>query len=254
MGLDKYKNKAEEELGQQVDKRALLFVFLVTGSITLLILLLTKNAMVLLAGIFIGMYLPWFLLERKRKNTRYRLISKLTDPLRLIISRLPEQENITRVIESTLVEIEDKRIRELFSSFVSDISLGMSVRDALANMQKEVSLRKFDVFAQNLVQAHYEGFTLQARKALDKAVEAIELDLRAVEKVREQSKNKKRKLYISLGTVWFFPLILSLVNTNEQNVYFSTLPGKLLILIYVISTVFIYVKGEEYLSINLEDL
>jgi hypothetical protein len=91
-------------------------------------------------------------------------------------------------------------------------------------------------------------------KALDKAVEAIEFDLRAIEKVKEQSKLKKKKLYTSLGTAWLFPLILSFVNTGQTNVYMNTISGKILILMYVLGSLYVFCKGEEYLSLNLDEI
>ena len=151
-------------------------------------------------------------------------------------------------------EIVDQEIKHIFDAFLRDVALGGSVREALINLKGRVNYRKFDLYVEHLLYAHYEGFTVTAINALDKAVQAIEFDLRAVQIVQEQSREKKKKLYLTLLIAWFFPLILSFVSVGETNVYLYTLPGKMVISAYVLGTIFVYVKGEEYLSLNFDDL
>ncbi len=241
-------------VGWKVTTEECLLLLTLNLFLTLMAAVITHNAFILLGGFLIGFYLPRFLIERQRQKLRYHLISKLVDPLRLLLSRLPEQENITRAMEMTRDEIADLEIREIFNSFLRDITLGSSVRDALLNLKTQVNFRKFDLYVEHLLYAHYEGFTKEAIEALDKAVQAIEFDLRAIRKAEERSRDKKRKLHLILLLAWFFPLILSFVSTHEQNVYLHTLPGKIIIFAFVMGTVFVYIKGEEFLSLNFDDL
>lgn len=253
MNLDRYQDEANS-IGWKVSKQEFLVILSISGLITLAISLAVKNPFILAAGLSIGFYLPRFLLEKKRHSLRLSLISKLTDPLRMLISRIPDQQNVTRAIEVTRDEIGEEIIRGLFDGYLQDVGLGCSVRDALINMKRKVNLRKFDAFIDNLIQAHYDGFTREAIKALDKAVEAIEFDLRAIEKVKEQSTRNKKKLYATLAVSWMFPPLLSMVSTTGKNIYLDTFLGKILIFLYVVVSIYVYVRGEEYLSLNLDEL
>jgi len=251
--LEKYQVNAES-IGWNFSKGELLILICISIIIAMLLSIAISNPFILIAGIVLGIYLPAFIIEKKRNSNRMFLISKLTNPLRILISRIPDQQNITRAIEVTRDETTNERIKQLFSNYILNIAVGESVRDALLEMRNKVKLRKFDIFIEYLIQAHYEGFTPDAMKALDKAVEAIEFDLRAIEKVKEQSKIKKKKLYTSLGTAWLFPLILSFVNTGHTNVYLHSIAGKILIMMYCLGSLYVFRKGEEYLSLNLDEI
>lgn len=251
--LGKYQEEARK-IGWEVKKKDLLIIIFISITVTMLLSLVTSNPFILIAGLLTGVYLPKFIIDKKRRTNRQALINALTDPLRMLLSRIPDQQNITRAIEVTRDEVVDENIKQLFTNYLSDVAIGGSVRDALLGMKRKVSLRKFDVFIEHLIQAHYEGFTTDAMKALDKAVEAMEFDLRAIEKVKEQSRNKKKQLYVSLGTAWLFPPILSFVNTGHTNVYLNTLAGKILMLFYFLGSLYVCVKGEEYLNLNLDEL
>lgn len=220
----------------------------------ILISIMTENIFLLAAGLAAGAYLPGFFIEKKRRGQRIRIITKLVSPLRLLISRLPDQNNITKAIELTRNEIIDDEIRNIFSNYLKDVNICGNVHDALLNMKDSVSLSKFDVFIEYLLQTHYEGFTKESLNALSKSVEAIEFDLRAIEIVNEKSRTKKRNLYTALAVSWMFPVILSFANTGQRNVYLHTTAGKILILFYVVGSLFVYLKGEEYLTLNLDEL
>lgn len=253
LNLEKYQRQAEA-VGWHLSGKELLALVLITLLIGLILAILMRNPLVVVVGGAAGLQLPRLLIEKKRLSNRIDLLAKLIDPLRMILSRLPEQQNITKVIEQTKADILDKRVRDLFEGYMKDVAIGGSVHDALMIMKRKVALRKFDVVVEYLVQAHYEGFTMEALRALNKAIEAIEFDMRAIEKVKEQSKAKKKSLYTTLATTWFFPIILSMANTGEKNIYLETMPGKILLLLFVIGSFYVVLKGEEYLSLNLDEL
>ena len=253
LNLDKYQAQAEA-IGWRITTRELLFIFVFTLLTATALAIILRNPLVVVVGVVTGVYLPKFLIEKKRLNNRINMLSKLTDPMRMLLSRLPDQQNITKAMEQTRNEVLDERVRDLFDGYLKDVAIGGSVHEALLNMKRRVSLRKYDILVEYMVQAHYEGFTAEALQALSKAIEAIEFDLRAIDKVKEQSKTKKRELYTSLAVAWFFPFILSLANTGDKNIYLETMAGKVLILVYIIGTLYVVLKGEEYLSLNLDEL
>lgn len=253
LNLAKYENQAEA-IGWKIRRKELCIIIALAVTSAVAVAVLTNNPFVFIAGIITGSLAPKMVIEKKRQCMRINLLTKLTDPLRMLLSRLPEQQNITRVVEMTRDETADGQIRCLLDGYLREVALGGSVRDALLGMKNKVKLRKFDIVAENLVQAHYDGFTAEAFQALEKAIEAIEFDLRAIEKVKQVSQKKKQSLYTALGVSWSFIPILSLLRNTEVNIYLDTIPGKILILLYVLATIYIIVKGEEYLNLNLDEL
>jgi len=251
--LDSYQAQAEA-IGWRIARKELVFLIVFTFLLAVALAILVHNPLVVVVGVIAGFYGPKFLIEKKRHNDRIYLLSRLTDPMRMLVSRLPDLQNITKAMEQTRDEIGDERVRELFDGYLKDVAIGGSVHEALLNLKRKIKLRKYDIFVEYLIQAHYEGFTAEALQALSKAIEAIEFDLRAMEKVKETSRNKKRSLYSSLGIAWFFPFILSMANTGTKNIYLETVPGKILILGYIVGSLYVLIKGEEYLSLNLDEL
>lgn len=198
--------------------------------------------------------IPRFIQEKINYRNNLRLISKLTDPLRMLVSRIPDQKNITKAIENTRDEITDPHIARVFNEYLKDAAIGGSVVDALQHMKNRVKLRKFHIFVDTLVQTHNEGFTSEALNALEKAVEAMEFDLKIIEKVKIKNAIKKKNLYSALGVSWLFPFILSMANTGQTNTYLHTVQGRILIFFYVVCSIYIFIKGEEYLNLRLEEL
>lgn len=116
-------------------------------------------------------------------------------------------------------------------------------------------LKKFDNVVKTILQAQKEGWTSQAVKALDKAVAALERDLRAVRLAAQKAAGRKRQLYLTAATAWSFPLTLSLFSAEGgENVFLSTAPGQLLMAAYLLGTLYVLAKGQDYISLDVEEL
>jgi hypothetical protein len=142
----------------------------------------------------------------------------------------------------------------MLDEVLRDIGLGGGVQEALTRWKHHIELRNFDTFIDLLIQAHLDGWTEPALKALDKAVEAMELDLRAIGTVREKSRNKKKQLYGALAMSWVFPPVLSMIGVGSGNIYLDTLPGKLLMFAYLAGSMYVMIQGDSYLSLNVDEL
>lgn len=254
INLDSIQSEAKN-YGLKMSKKEMTYLILAVFVIFGALALAFKNPFILAAGMVVGVYLPRFILEKYRRNYKLSVINKLTDPLRMIVARLPDQASVTKSIEITRNEMGDGIVRSLFSDYLSDVNITGSVEESLNTLKNKVSYKKFDAFIENLIVAHYDGCQSNAAiKALEKSVEAIEMDLQAIEQVYETSKSKKRALYKVMAISICFPIVLSAMNTGNSNVYLSTLPGKILIFLYIIGSIYVYVKSEEYLSLNLDEL
>lgn len=214
----------------------------------------SRNPLILPAGLAAGIYLPQFLLEKRRRAKRLAIMEKLVDPLRILISRIPDQGNLARALDQVRREVRDETLREMLDEVLRDIGLGGGIQEALTRWKHHIGLRNFDTFIDLLIQAHLDGWTEPALKALDKAVEAMELDLRAIGMVREKSRNKKKQLYGALAVSWVFPPVLSMIGVGTGNIYLDTLPGKLLIFAYLAGSMYVMIQGDNYLSLNVDEL
>jgi len=137
---------------------------------------------------------------------------------------------------------------------LEELHLGGSVRDAVEIWKDMVGLKKFDHVADTLIQANQDGWTPVAIKALDKSVEGLEGDLRAVLLVAQKAARRKQQLYLALATAWSFPLILSMMDTGQKNIFLCSAAGKTLTFAYVAVSLIVVVKGQEYLSLNVDEL
>ena len=150
LNMDGYREQAAA-IGWKIDRKELLIMIIAALLATAIVAALTNNPLVLISGILLGLLTPKLLIDKKRRSMRINLLTKLTDPLRLLLSRLPEQQNITRAIELTRDETVDEQIRLLLDGYLRDVALGGGVRDALLGMKNKVKLKKFDIVIENLV-------------------------------------------------------------------------------------------------------
>jgi hypothetical protein len=215
---------------------------------------MTSNWLLFIAAWFAIGLLPSCLIKAKYQRQRLVMAEALVDCLRQLIANLPDQGSLMKAIEITIQGRIDDNIRLMLQEIIEEVRLGSSVEAALNQWRCQVKLRKFDSVADTLLQANHEGWTRVAFVALEKAVLALEADLLAIKTVAEKSRQRKKQLYLTTLTAWSFPFILSLLNTGSENVYLHTLFGKTLIFAYVFGTLITIIKGQEYLSLNVDEL
>ncbi len=219
----------------------------------LLLAVAFKNPLIIVAGILAGFYLPRFMIRRYRKRQQTALLNAVPDFGRILTARLVDHHSIVRAFEIIENDVTEP-IKTLAADFLKDAGVGIGIPQALENLKARVAFRKFDTLVETLLIAHYEGYSPEALRAMEKAVEAIESDIRAVETLEITSAGKKRELLYIILASWAFPVILSFMNTGNANVYLDTVPGKILMFSYLVSTLFVLIKGEEYLSLKLDEL
>lgn len=252
--LDDIQREAQRA-GWNITKKEFLLIMLFAMGIGIILAVIFKNPLLMIVGFITGFSLPGFLLEKYKKHKRMSLFREIPDPLRLMVSRLPDSENITKAIETTRNELQEGTImRDIFSQYIQDVAIyGANISLALENMKRRVNIKKFDNFVENLKMADINGKD-RAVNALEKTIETMEFDLRAIEKVRLQTAKKKRSIYMVILISWFFPVILSAMHTGNKNIYLYTISGKILMFLYLIGSIYTVIKTDEYLSLNLEEL
>ena len=215
---------------------------------------LTGNLLLFGAGWLVVLILPRLVIHQRRHRRRLEMLTTLTDCLRQLIARLPDQGSLSRALEMVVESDGGGKDTRILRQVLDALQLGSNVRDAIGLWQDMVGMKKFDYVAETLIQANQDGWTPAALKALDKSVEGLEGDMRAILSVAQSAASRKRQLYMALATSWSFPLILSMMDTGHKNLYWHSLPGKLLMFAYIAVSLFVVVKGQEYLSLNVDEL
>ncbi len=217
--------------------------------------LATGNLLLLVFGWFLAAFLPGLLISRRRGRKRLEDLAALADCLRQLVARLPDQGSLIRAMEVQLAVQPGHRLAPVLGRVLEELRLGSGLEEALELWQERMGLRKFDSVVRTMLQAQKEGWSPQAVKALDTAVGALEQDLQAVRLAAQKAAARKRQLYLALATAWSFPLILSFFSTGEgKNVFFSTLPGQALMAAYLSGSLYVLIKGQSYISLNVEEL
>ncbi|MEL7622042.1 MAG: type II secretion system F family protein [Clostridiales bacterium] len=229
-------------------------VWLFSLSVACSLYLITGNLLLFGLGWLLTLILPTLIINNRKRRQRLETLMALTDSLRQLLARLPDQGSLSRAIEMVIESDGRGQRTKILRQVLEELRLGSSVREAVVLWQNSIKLKKFDHVAETLIQANKDGWTPAALRALDKSVQSLEADLRAVLLVAQKAAGRKRQLYATLLMSWSFPVVLSMLDTGQKNLYVYSLPGKLLIFAYVAVSLYVAVKGQEYLSLNVEEL
>ena len=248
--ISRHANQAGVTWGSKETKMIWLISISAAGGLYVL----TGNLMLIAIAWPLMLVLPRLLIHSRKHRRRLETLTILTDCLRQLLARLPDQGSLIRAME--MVAENDSRGENavMLAPVLEELRLGSNVRDAIGFWQGIVGLKKFDHVAETLIQANADGWTPAALNALDKSVQGLEGDRKAVLLAAQKAAGGKRQLFMVLGTAWSFPVILSMMDAGQQNLYLHTMQGKLLIFAYVAVSLYVIVKGQEYLSLNVDEL
>jgi len=200
------------------------------------------------------MIIPNIFINENNNKKRIKDIEALADMLRSLVTRLGDLGNLVRALEEQKNARPNHPQSEVINKILEELNLGCSMEVVINMWKDKVNLKKFDQIADTLLQAHNSGWTKEAIKALDKSVYALEEDIQAVRMAMEKAVLRKRKLYLTIALAWSFPIILSLFSVSDKNIFLETIYGQILMVSYVVATVFVLAKGSEYISLNIEEL
>jgi Flp pilus assembly protein TadB len=251
-GYDQIKKEAENA-GLQLEQKE--FVALVVGAIGIgiFIAVIINNIFYIIAGVIAGFYLPKFIVMQIRKRKRFALFSELPDSLKFIVARLIDYGSIPKAVEASLPDLSS-HIREPFEKFLNSIKINLTVEQALYELSKEIKIKKFTDFTETLFLAHTEGINQQSIATLNMIIDTMVEDVRAVKNLELMAKKDKKDLLVVIIVSWLIPVALSFLNPNNVNLFLDTLIGQVIMFLYFLTTIFVIVKGDEYISLNLDDL
>jgi len=251
-GYEEIKKEAESAGWQLERKEFLALVVTAVGTATFIALVI-ENVFYIIGGIVGGFYLPKFVVMQIKKHKRYSFFEALPDSLKFIVAKLIDYGSIPKAMESALPDIAP-HIREPFNKFVKSIKLNLTVEQALKELANEVKIRKFTDFTETLLLAHTEGINEHSVNTLNTIIDTMVEDVRAIKNIQIICKKDKQDVLVVLLVCWFIPIALSFLNSNNINLFLDTFIGQMIMFSYFLTTIFVVVKGDEYSSLDLDEL
>jgi len=251
-GYDQIKEEAESA-GWQLEQRE--FVALVAGAIGIgiFIAVIIDNIFYIIAGVIAGFYFPRFVVMQIRKSKRFALFAELPDSLKFVVARLIDYGSIPKAVEASLPDLSPQ-IRAPFEKFLNSIRINLTVEQALYELSKEIKIRKFTDFIETLFLAHTEGINQQSITTLNMIIDTMAEDVRAIKNLELMAQKDKKDLLVVIIVSWLIPVALSFLNSNNVNLFLDTFVGQIIMFLYFLTTIFVIVKGDEYISLSLDDL
>jgi Flp pilus assembly protein TadB len=251
-GYDRIRREAESA-GWQLEQKE--FLILVAGAVGIgvFIAVVIDNIFYIIGGVIGSFYLPRFVVMQIRRRKRYALFAELPDSLKFIVARLIDYGSIPKAVEASLPDLSPQ-IKEPFAKFLNSIKLNLTVEQALHELAEDIKIRKFTDFTETLLLAHTEGINQQSIATLETIIDTMVEDVRAIKNLQLISQKDRRDLMIVIVVSWLIPVALSFLNTNNLNLFLDTLLGQVIMFLYFLTTIFVIVKGDEYISLNLNDL
>jgi len=251
-GYEQIKREAESA-GWQLERKEFLVLVAVALGFGVFIAVLINNIFYIIGGVVGAFYLPRFVVMQIRRKKRYLLFAELPDSLKYIVARLIDYGSIPKAVEASLADLSPQ-FRGPFTKFLNSIKMNLTVEQALHELAAEVKIRKFTDFTDTLLLTHTEGINQHSIATLERIIDTMVEDVRAIKNLQLLSQKDRRDLIIVIIVSWFIPIALSFLNTNNANLFLDTLVGQIIMFLYFLTTVFVMVKGDEYLSLNLNDL
>ncbi|NHN34888.1 type II secretion system F family protein [Paenibacillus agricola] len=251
-GYDKIKKEAETA-GISLNFKEFMMIVILSASVGLIIAVLIGNLFFIAVGIFLSFMLPKFIVMKIKTRKRKNILFELPDSMKMYTSKLIDFPSLERALEMALPDFNGES-RVFFEKALKGLKLNLPAEQVFKELNKEVRVKKFNDFTDKLLMANREGFHLRSIESLKETNRSLSYDVKLIKGIDLKNKQKYQKLYAMIVLAWAMPAILSTMNTGNGNVFLNTLHGQIYIVVFFIITIFCVIKGDEYLTLNLEDL
>lgn len=253
LGYEKVRQEAES-FGWRINFRE--FIYLVVGSfiVGFLLAIFIGNFFFVAVGIVMGFMVPRYIVVKIKKSKRMGILQDLPDTLSLFTSRLGDFPSIQRSLEVALPEMKGRVTESIYTQALRGLQIGFPVDKVLDEMSTQIKIRKFNDFAEKLMMANTEGFNHRSISSLNQTIKEIAEDIKEIESLKIKSRKEKRSLAMIILLSWIMPIILSFLNSGNANIFLDTAYGQIFIVSFFITTLYTIMKGDDYLSLNLDEL
>lgn len=251
-GYERVKQEAESA-GWYLSIKEFLWIIGLAGAITALIAFLTGNYFFIALGLALCFTLPRHIILKVKRNKRTQLLFELPSNLRLWISKLGDFGHVQKSLEAALPDMEGST-KVIFQSACDKLRIGLPLQRVLEEVYAAVRIRKLEDFGDKLQMAQMEGFHGRSLESLKETVEQIGEDIAQVKELEIEAKSKRRQLVIIVAMSWMMPMLLSSLNSSNGNLFLDTWYGQIFIVSFATASLFAVGKGDDFLSLNLDEL
>jgi Flp pilus assembly protein TadB len=252
LGYEKVKEEAES-FGWSLNTKEFIQIAVAALGVGLLVSLLTGNIFFIIVGIVLSFSLPRFIVIKIKKQRRISILLELPDNLKLLTSKLMDYSSVQLALKSAIEDM-DGQTKHIFRKMYQSLEINMPLETVLSEAIAQIRIQKFNDFAEKLIMANSEGFHEESIKSLKETIENMSDDIKEIKKLEIKSKSEKKKIYIAIAGSWLMPFILAGLSSDNANVFLSSLHGKIFIVSFFVATLYVIGKGDDYLSLNLDEL
>jgi len=228
------KDKAEktssqfEEMFIFLKREVIVTLYIVTPLILgILGFFLTKNVLIVLAGMAVGISFPFLLVKFMDKKRRSKFNSQLGDGLMIMSSCLKGGLTLIQSFE-VLAEEMDPPIGQEVSLLVREIKVGVSLEEALTRLEKRMPSEEMTLITSAILVARETGGDLT--KVFARLIETIRDRIKLKEMVQTLTLQARLQAVIIslLGPV--FAVVVLKINPHHFEVMWQNEIGKILLL------------------------
>jgi Flp pilus assembly protein TadB len=252
LGYDKIVDEAQE-YGIKLSKKEILNISMLSVVAVIVIILLTGNIYFIIVALVLSYYIPRYFLIRTKKAKRKKILFELPNNLKILVSYLLDSQSLLVAIKRAMPEIEGES-KIYFEKLEKSLNINLEVDKTLQEFANDIKLRKLTDFAEKLSMMHTEGVTPQGIQSLKDNIKQIQKDIQNIKILEMKSKKEKKNTLLIIVACWFIPIALSFLSTDNSNIFLDTFVGQVLIVSFFAATIITIVKGDEYLSLNLDEL
>lgn len=252
LGYEKVREEAEG-VGWRLNVKEFMMISLLAVGICVVISMFIKNFFFIIAGFFLSFYAPRYVVLKIKKKKRMDILKELPDNLKILTSKLMDFPQLQQALNASISDMNGQT-KEMFELVKNGLDLGLKPEVVLFEMAQKVKVNKFYDYVEKLLMANTDGYTEQAIKSLKESIEAMSFDITEINALDIKKKKEKKDFIIIVACCWAMPVLVSGLNAENGNIFLDTWWGQLYIVSFFVSTIYAIVKGDDYLSLNLDEL
>lgn len=251
-GYQKIRKEAKEA-GIDISPKDFLYLIIISLSICIVLTILVKSIIFIVAGAIIGFFIPRLIFRKIKFRKRRELLYELPSNMKMLVAKLKDFNSIERALGVALPDMYGET-KKHFERAYHGLVVKEPIADVMREWQESVRLNKFTDFTDKLLIANEQGFHEKTLSSLKESIEYIGYDVQLIKKEESKTRKRYQRLYTVIGASWAIPAALSTMNVDNANIYLDTFWGQIYTCIFFLATIFCIVKGDEYLTMRLDDL
>ncbi len=171
-------------------------------------LLFSGSLFIGLILLLMGMFLPSFLIDMRRRRRASKVESQLVDGLTVLCNSLKAGLDLVQGME-TMVRDMPPPISEEFSLVLQEYKLGATLESALFNLRSRLKSKYINILVTAIIIQRESGGNIT--RILTRVVETVREGYRLDGKVKTLTAQGKLQSWIILGLPWAMALMLTVV-------------------------------------------